>query len=78
MSNACGSATLVMMPPADLFPVVDEAVLEEGLEADPGKVLPHGQEKVQVLVQVRAQLELRGAAIIRHICVCVSIQVVVR
>jgi hypothetical protein len=41
-----------------LFPVIYETVLEEGFKADPGKVLPHGEEQVQVLVQVRIELNL--------------------
>jgi hypothetical protein len=45
-----------------LFPVIDETVLEESLKADPSKVLPHGKEQVQVLVQVRIELNLWGAA----------------
>ena len=48
--------------PNHLFPVIYETVLEEGLKADPGKVLPHGEEQVQVLVQVRIELDLWGAA----------------
>jgi hypothetical protein len=41
-----------------LFPVIYETVLEESLKADPGKVLTHGEKQVQVLVQVRIELNL--------------------
>jgi hypothetical protein len=44
--------------PIHLFPVIYETVLEESFKADPGKVLPHGEEQVQVLVQVRIELNL--------------------